>query len=139
MNRIGFRGTALSLVLLFAGEGLAHAETRQSAATTEGPSALSTRGSVFDSAIFSDRTATETAAPSEAKAAPESSTETATPGGWLARVTGECRMSRRPVAGVRVPLHACRLFLAEIDSEIVIPIYSKLSVRWIWPMAARID
>ncbi len=139
MNRIGFWGTALSSVLLFAGEPLAHAETRQSAATTEGRSAGSTRGSVLDSAIFSDRPATETAAPAEAKGAQESSTDAATPGGWLARVTGVCRMSRRPVAGVRVPLHACRLFLAEIDSEIVNPIYSKLSVRSIWPLAARID
>jgi len=139
MNRIGFGGTALSLVLLFTGEHLAQAETRQTAAAPEGQSAGSTRGSVFDSAIFSDRPATETAAPAEAKAAQESSADAATPGGWLARVNGVCRMSRRPVAGVRVPLHACRLFLAEVDSEIVSPIDSRLSVRWISPIAARID
>jgi len=139
MNRIGFWGVALSLVLLLTGERVAQAETRYTAGTVEGQAAGSARGSVFDSAIFSDRLATETAAPAEATTAQESGADAATAAGWLARVTGVCRMSRRPIAGVRVPLHACRLFLASVDGEVANPIYSELSVRWISPMAARID
>jgi hypothetical protein len=134
MNRISFSGMAVALVLLSTGERLAVAETQGGAADTASTSqaAHPARGLVSDSPIFASGLAGEATTR-------ESSSRAGSASGWLARVTGMCRTSRRPVAGVRIPLHACPLFLALLDGEVVSPANAQLRVGARSPIAARDD